>query len=79
MRAPWRVDWQAETEAQIPGQMGVIRKSVESVFLPESQIESMAELRRDYEKLRVGAELSVQAASTLDIDKLLNIIRVIDD
>ena len=68
------VDWKAETEAQIPGQMGVIRKSVESVFLPESQIESMAELRRDYEKLRVGAELSVQAASTLDIDKLLNII-----
>ena len=68
------VDWKAETEAQIPRQMGVIRKSVESVFLPESQIESMAELRRDYEKLRVGAELSVQAASTLDIDKLLNII-----
>lgn len=67
-------DWMAESGAQICGQVGVIRKSIKSVFLPESQIKSVAELRQDYEKLRVGAELSVQAASTLDIDKLLDII-----
>ncbi len=52
-----------------------IRKRVTySAFLPESQILSEAELRRDYEKLRVAAELSMEAASTFDIDKLLGII-----
>ncbi len=71
------VDWKNEQSKLRLGDSDspdVIRKPVESVFLPESQIESDAELRRDYEKLRVGAELALQAASTLDIDKLLGII-----
>lgn len=54
--------------------MGMIRNPADGVFLPESQILSEKEIRRDYEKLRVGAELSIQATTTLELDKLLEII-----
>ncbi|MBR4986201.1 MAG: FHA domain-containing protein [Proteobacteria bacterium] len=43
-------------------------------FLPESQITSEQVLRQDYEKLRVAAELSATAATTVDFDQLLNVI-----
>lgn len=52
-----------------------IRKRMsDATFLPESQIYSEAEVRQDYEKLRVAAELSAEAAATVDFDQLLEII-----
>ncbi len=43
-------------------------------FLPENKIESVDDLRRDYEKLRVAAELAQEAIVVFDLDKLLGII-----
>ena len=50
------------------------KKMADARFLPETQIHSEAELRRDYERLRVAAELSAVAAATADFDRLLQII-----
>ena len=56
--------------------MPPIRKHVseDAKFLPEHLIESQKDLRQDYEKLRVAAELSAEAATTVDLDRLLEII-----
>ncbi len=52
-----------------------IRKRVSSNrFLPESEIKSDSDVREDYEKLRVAAELSEEASVTFDVDTLLKII-----
>ena len=52
-----------------------IRKRIsESKFLPESEITSEAVLRSDYEKLRTAAELSAEAATVFDFDRLLELI-----
>ena len=52
-----------------------IRKRLSSSrFLPESEIKSDTDVREDYEKLRVAAELSEEASATFDVDALLNII-----
>ena len=52
-----------------------IRKRLSSSrFLPESEIKSDVDVREDYEKLRVAAELSEEASATFDVDALLNII-----
>ncbi len=52
----------------------ICKKISAAQFLPESKITSEADLRRDYEKLRAAAELSAQAAVTMDLDKLLELI-----
>ena len=44
------------------------------LFLPEREIRSDREIREDYEKLRVAAELSAEASTVFDFDALLNII-----
>ena len=46
----------------------------DSRFLPEYEITSLDVLRRDYEKLRVAAELSTEAVGVFELDKLLAII-----
>ena len=52
-----------------------IRKRIsESKFLPESEISSESVLRNDYEKLRMAAELSAEAATVFDFDRLLELI-----
>lgn len=52
-----------------------IRQRIEdSHFLPENEISSMADLRRDYEKLRVAAELSAEAVGVFDLNTLLQLI-----
>lgn len=43
-------------------------------FLPETQVLSEADIRRDYEKLRIAAELAVEADKVFDLDDLLAII-----
>ncbi|HEX5657180.1 MAG TPA: adenylate/guanylate cyclase domain-containing protein [Polyangiales bacterium] len=45
-------------------------------FLPESLLQDVAQLRRDYEKLRVSYDLSRAVGVELDIDALLN--KIID-
>ena len=45
-----------------------------SSFLPEREIRSEREIREDYEKLRVAAELSAEAAGVLDFGELLRLI-----
>jgi adenylate cyclase len=40
-------------------------------FMPEKQIADVTNLRRDYERLRIGHELARAVGSELDLDKLL--------
>ena len=40
-------------------------------FMPEKQISDVTNLRRDYERLRIGHELARAVGSDLDLDKLL--------
>ncbi len=57
------------------GNSNSIRQRVSGAkFLPENEISSIDALRQDYEKLRVAAELSVEAAGVFELDRLLNII-----
>jgi adenylate cyclase len=44
----------------------------EQSFLPEAMLQDVAQLRRDYEKLRVSYDLSRAIGVELDIDTLLN-------
>ncbi|MFA5624579.1 MAG: adenylate/guanylate cyclase domain-containing protein [Bradymonadales bacterium] len=43
-------------------------------FLPESEIQDQEMLRRDYEKLRIAAEISNESFFVFEMDKLLRII-----
>ena len=52
-----------------------IRQRMEDAhFLPENEISSIEVLRRDYEKLRVAAELSAEAVGVFDLNTLLRLI-----
>lgn len=57
------------------GVMAAIWRRVNDGFLPETEIESERALRRDYEKLRIGSDLAKAAATALDVEALLNIVK----
>lgn len=71
----WEVQSPVSPVAGLEGMMEPIRKRVRNgAFRPESEIRSESELRRDYEKLRVGAELSSEVSAIFDMERLVGII-----